>query len=160
VIQTAALGAAVLAAGCTGSGTADSRVTHSDSPAPSRDPDPDVVLLTAAIADEQSLLNYCADVVRRHRQLKPVVAPVLQRQREHVRRFRATLTDENPPRNTPAPPVPRSRQLALKNLRQFASSAEEARLTDCLAAKSGLLARMLASASAAHALTVESIRNS
>jgi hypothetical protein len=39
------------------------------------------------------------------------------------------------------------------------AAAEEARLTDCLAAESGLLARLLASVSASHAVAVEQVRS-
>lgn len=158
MLQTGALAAAALAAGCTGPDQSDPNATSSRSPASQPPEDPDVALLTNAIADEESLRNYCEDALTRHQQLKHVVTPVLQRQREHVRRLRATLTDGQPHRNKLVSAVPAKPRPALNKLRQLVSSAEEARLSDCLAAESGLLARVFASASAAHALTVESVR--
>ncbi len=159
VLQASALAAVGFVAGCTGSDDTDPDPTSSTSPSSEPPEDPDVVLLISAISDEESLLNYCGDAVDRHRQLKNIITPVLKRQREHVRRLRSTLTDDQPRRNTTAAPVPGNPLQALNNLRQFASSAEETRFADCLATESGLLARLFASTSAAHALTVESIRD-
>jgi hypothetical protein len=158
VMQAAGLSAASLAAACTGSDETDPKATRSTSPATQPTQDPDVVLLISAIADEESLRNYCEAAAAHHRQLKQIVTPVLKVQREHVRRLRATLTNDQPRRSGSVAPVPAKPRQAVTTLRQLVSSAEEARLSDCLDAESGLLARLFASASAAHALTVERVR--
>jgi hypothetical protein len=55
--------------------------------------------------------------------------------------------------------VPRRDKATLRKLTALLAAAEESRLADCLAAESGLLARLLASVSASHAVAVEQVRS-
>lgn len=120
--------------------------------------DSDVAVLTSAIGAEAVLLELCSSTRRRHPELLSLVTPVLARQRAHVRRLTDSL--EAPPASPspPAPTVPGSRTGALKALTAAFSAAEQNRLDDCLGASSGLLARLFASVSASHAVTVEAVR--
>lgn len=129
-----------------------------DTPEPT-EPDPDVTMLVAAIADEQRLLDTYDAAAKGHRKLRSHLAPLQKRQRRHVAVLRAAITPK-PDRPTTKPAqVPKKRKAALATLIQAASDAEEARLADCLAAHSGALARLLASVSAAHAVTAEQARS-
>jgi hypothetical protein len=148
----AALGAAALVAGCA------ARSSSSGSGSRVADDEPDVRLLTAAIQDEAGLLGLGVVTGRQHRELADVVRPLVARQRAHVRELSAGLTE--PPdihRGQPGP-VPASTATALASLSHAVATAEAARLDDCLAATSGLLARLLASVSASHGTTVETLR--
>jgi hypothetical protein len=120
--------------------------------------DADVVLVSAAVADESALLSYSVRSGRAHPELASVVAPITARQRVHVRELTSVVTELPEPVPAGRPDVPGSRQAALTKLRRLVAAAEQARLDDSLAAESGLLARLLASASASHAATVESLR--
>lgn len=122
------------------------------------DADPDVVLLTAAIQDEAALLGLALATMRRHRRLDRVVGPMVARQRAHVRAMSAGLSEPPSVQRQRPGRVPRTPAKALAAVGEAAADAEAARLDDCLAASSGLLARLLASVSASHAATVETVR--
>jgi hypothetical protein len=119
--------------------------------------DPDVVLLTQAIRDEAALLAVCLRISRVRHDLLGLVRPITAGQRAHVHHLSASLSNQpdlRPPRRIR---VPSSRRGALLLLRRQVSAAEQARLADCLHATSGLLARLLASVSASHAVTLEGL---
>jgi hypothetical protein len=155
-----ALGGAALVSGCAES----SSTSDSASGSPSRsasggaDEDPDVRLLTAAIQDEAGLLGLAVVTGREHGELVDVVQPVVSRQRAHVRELSGALTEPPDVHRARPGPVPASTAKALASLSHAVATAEAARLEDCLAATSGLLARMFASVSASHATTVETLR--
>jgi hypothetical protein len=120
--------------------------------------DPDVVVVVDAIADEAALLTLCSRTEQVHPELRDVVRPVAARQRAHVRRLRSSLS-VGPEEPVPTRPgVPRSRKAAVAKVRDHVSAAEQSRLDECLGATSGLLARLLASISASHAVTVDLLR--
>lgn len=158
VLRGGALAVTIAASGCTGE---DGKAPAPDDPSPPTETapdDPDVALLTKAIRDETALLAFCERLRRRQPQLARVIAPISVRQRAHVRRLSASLTER--PERDPAghPTVPPQRKAALGEFREQLSAAEQARLEDCLGATSGLLARLLASVSASHAATLEAVR--
>jgi hypothetical protein len=113
---------------------------------------PDVRLLRAAIADEHALLLTCLSSLHGRPLLKPVLAPLVTQQRAHVAALRAALTDAGRrPRSTPRR-FRGSRDDALRRVRSALIDAQRNRRADALAASSGLLARLLASVSASHAV--------
>ena len=120
----------------------------------------DVDLLTAAIQDESRLLALAAATLRRHRPLARQVQPVVTQQRAHVKVL--LRQPHRALRRSGAAGHLRSRRraAALAQLRNQVAAAEQDRAADCLAATSGLLARLLASTSASHATTVETLRGS
>jgi hypothetical protein len=120
----------------------------------------DVDLLTAAIQDEARLLTLAAATLRRHRPLARQVQPVVTQQRAHVKVLSDSLTERPTIQHGRPPEVPTAATAALAQLRNQVSAAEQDRAADCLAATSGLLARLLASTSASHATTVETLRDS
>jgi hypothetical protein len=148
------LGAGV--AGCTTS--ADSPEPEPDSPSPRLEPD--VLLLADAIADERAVLDYCREAARRHPGAARTFGVVRDIQQAHVRRLRAALSEPVRPRRPRRPPVvPAGAAAAVRRLAGLLAAAEEARLAGCLAAESGLLARLMASVSASHAVNLEHVRN-
>jgi hypothetical protein len=113
---------------------------------------PDVRLLHAAIADEHALLLTCLSSLHGRPKLKPVLAPLVTQQRAHVAGLRAALTDDGRrPRSTPRR-FRGDRDGALERVRSALVDAQHNRRGDALAAESGLLARLLASVSASHAV--------
>ena len=83
--------------------------------------------------------------------------PVVTGQRAHVRVLSDSLTEAPTIRRGRPPKVPSDTSAALKLLRDQVAAAEQDRAADCLDATSGLLARLLASTSASHATTVETL---
>ena len=84
--------------------------------------------------------------------LKPVLAPLVTQQRAHVAALRAALTDSGRrPGSTPRR-FRGNRDDALRRVRSALVDAQRNRRADALAASSGLLARLLASVSASHAV--------
>lgn len=153
--MTTALTGCTLSAGS----TPTRRTTAPPAPTGRRPVDADVALLTTAIADEEILFDYCRDLVGRHPTLAELVRPIQTRQRDHVGALRAALTRADPrPAQRPPGTVSGKAMVAVTTLTQLASAAERDRFADCLTAESGLLARLLASISAAHAVTVELTR--
>jgi hypothetical protein len=120
--------------------------------------DPDVPLLTAAIQDETNLSALARATVRQHPTQAAAMQPVLTSQRAHVRELTAALSEKPQISRGGSPSVPANPVKAVAALRDAISAAESARLDDCLAASSGLLARLLASVSASHATMVERLR--
>jgi hypothetical protein len=113
---------------------------------------PDLRLLRAAIADEHALLLTCLSSLHGRQQLKPVLAPLVAQQRAHVAALRAALTDAGRrPRSTPRR-FRGTRDDALRRVQSALVDAHRNRRADALAASSGLLARLLASVSASHAV--------
>jgi hypothetical protein len=112
----------------------------------------DVRLLRAAIADEHALLLTCLSSMHGRPRLKPVLAPLVSQQRAHVAALRAALTDAGRrPRSTPRR-FRGNRDDALRRVQSALVDAQASRRADALAASSGLLARLLASVSASHAV--------
>jgi hypothetical protein len=120
--------------------------------------DSDVDILTAAIQDEARLLALAAATLRRHRPLAAQVQPVVTGQRAHVKVLSDSFTEAPTIRRGRPPKVPSDASAALRLLRHQVAAAEQDRAADCLDATSGLLARLLASTSASHATTVETLR--
>lgn len=149
--------------GCTGesvptdTGPSADRRTLTVEPEPSREDD-DVAVVVRAIADEGRLLRYCTEMERSHRSSRPVLRPLTTRQRAHTRALRDILLDSPAELTTVSPPVPANLGTALRTLEGFLAAARDKRLDDCLAVSSGLLARVLASASASHACTLAELK--
>ena len=158
----AALAAAAVA-GCSWSGTADRG--H-----PARQPAPpvrravvernaairaDVALRDAAVVAERDLLARCEAAERRFPGAAELLRPLRRSHRAHVR----VLDDLW--RSTPRQPsgsaggrVPADRRAALADLRRAEQRAVDARLADCLDARAGQLAALLASIAASDAQNV------
>ncbi len=126
-----------------GAGTADDRA--------------DVGLVVRAIADEEELLAFCQRARTRHRALATQLDPLVGRQRRHVKVLRGALSDLHPRPATGSAGVPASIVATLTSLRRLSERNADKRRHECLAASSGRLARLLASVSASHAMTVESL---
>ncbi len=147
-------GLAVLLGACTASTerrvrpTPPTAVLHSD----------DEALLRAATADEEDLLGYCAAVLSEHRGLATVAGPMRQRQRQHVDTFRSALRRQDFANSPLKAHGPARASSALAELLRLAAAAQHHRFSDCLDAESGRLARLLASTSASHAVTVDVLR--
>lgn len=134
-------------------GSTTSRTGGSGGDAPS----PDAALVLAAVADEEGLLSFCRAVARRHRSLAREAGAVSDRVRAHVRRLRAVVPDADYARPRRSPRAPRDPAAARAALAERCAAVGDARLDDCLAAESGLLARLLASTAASHAVTAETL---
>lgn len=146
-------GLALSSSACTPS-TGNHRVRR-QTPATSSSLRGDAALVSAALAGEQRLLEYCTALLARHPQLGELVTPVLRRQRRHVETLQSSLRGTDPHASPSRLAVPGSEGPAIAKLSQLAGDARAHRFEDCLAASSGRLARLLASTSAAHAVTVE-----
>lgn len=155
VVRTGLAAAAGIAAAAALAACADPEAATVSSTA---SPDADVTLLTKAVASEGQLLGLAVATLHEHRDQRDVVQPLVNRQRTHVRRLRTSLTGAPDLRRGRPPAVPGGSAAAITALRDAVSAAEQARLEDCLAATSGLLARLFASVSASHATTVETLR--
>jgi hypothetical protein len=117
--------------------------------------DADVALLVRSIADERRLLAYGDRASARHTRLAAELAPVRQLQRKHVAVMEQALPRSAAKRPPSHPRVPRRSTAARAELVTLVHRAERSRLADCLAAESGVLARLFASASASHATTLK-----
>ena len=113
---------------------------------------PDVRLLRAAIADEHALLLTCLSSLRGLPRLMPVLAPLVTEQRAHVTALRAALTDAGRRQQATPRRFRGNHDDALLRVRSALVDAQRHRRDDALAASSGLLARLLASVSASHAV--------
>lgn len=150
-----AAGLAVVLGACTAS---IERTVRRRTPTPPLPRSGDENLLLAAIADEEDLLGYCVAVLSQHRGLATVAAPVRQRQRQHVDTFRSALRRLDPPPTRREVLVPARARTAEDKLRRLIAAAQRSRFEDCLKADSGPLARLLASTSASHAVTVDVLK--
>ena len=151
--------AAPLAA-CTGADQPDSAASGSTTTAAptTAAPEGDAALAADALGDEQALLDYCRKVSRKApREQRTALRAVQDRQEEIVAAVTAAMTDPEGSRRR-AIVVPRRWEAMLRELTVVLADAEESRLSDCLAAESGPLARLLASVSASHAVAVEQVR--
>lgn len=164
VVLTGALAVALAGVtGCTGdpaptdTGPSADRRTLAVDPEPSR-VDGDVARVVQAIAAEGKLLRYCTTMEKRHRASRPVLRPLVTRQRAHITTLRDILTDDPAEPTTVTPPVPIGQRAAIRELEGLLVTARDERLGDCLAVSSGPLARVLASTSASHACTLASLR--
>ncbi len=132
--------------------------TGADTASAAAPDDADITLLTAAIHDEARLLGLAVATLRAHPDLVVGAQALVTRQREHVRRLTSSLSEAPEVRRGRPPSIPRKASAAITGLRDETSAAEQSRLDDCLAATSGLLARLFASMSASHAVTTETLR--
>ena len=153
--------AALAAPACSGTGsrnppTVNSRSSTAHTPK-ATEADIDIRLLTNAIADEEELLNFCTAASRRYPAKRTLLTTAIAFQHEHIRRFRASLTNLKPPVTRTSPPLPhRSGELPTA-LATAARAAADHRSEDCLAATSGLLAELFGSVAAAHAVTAAAL---
>jgi len=151
-----AVAAAGLSAACTGPAPEES----GGEPAGARQ-DPDVALVSAALASERHLLDRVVATVRRHPDLSTTLAGARTTHRAHVRLLRAGVPASTP---TPSPsasrspsttasaaPVPGTAPSALLALAAAEEHLGRSVGQDALAARSGAFARVLASMAAAAA---------
>lgn len=117
--------------------------------------DPDVALAAAALAQEQGLLDVVNATIRRHTDLRQLVASTLTTHQEHVR-----ILTEAVPASSPAPPSPpevpavRVPDNATKAVRALSRREEQQSLSSkrsAFIAQSGAFARLLAGMAAAAA---------
>ncbi len=120
-------------------------------------PEGDAALLSEAVGAEQQLLSYYTVATSRSPALQRELSAQRVRQQAVVQALRDALSD--PVRQaTRRAAVPRERDRLLRTLGALLARAEGDREADCLAAESGPLARLLASASASHAVAGEQLR--
>lgn len=119
--------------------------------------DPDVLRVRNAIAAEERLLALTTATARRHRAARAVLAPAIAGQAQHVRRLRGSLTDLDPPPARSRPHVPPRAEAALAAVARQAAAVRDARLADCRDATAGLLAELLGSIAASHAVTIAAL---
>lgn len=114
--------------------------------------DRDVRMVAAAIEDERAVLDDCLGCVAAVPSVGRAIRPVIAQQRQHIAALRKALTD--PPHVSKAKPRPfnGSEPAALTRVRLSLVGAQHRRRDDALGAESGLLARLLASISASHAV--------
>lgn len=117
--------------------------------------DSDLGLVTAAISAEEMFAAFCEAAGRRFRDQRPLLLGLVERQRLHVARLRAALTNLAPPVNHRSPPLPGRASDLLLAVGDLALEARIARSASCLTATSGLLAQLFASVAASHAVTVQ-----
>jgi hypothetical protein len=117
--------------------------------------DRDIRLVTNAIADEERLGTFFTAAARRFPDQRPLLDGLADRQRLHVARFRAALSDLDPPVDHARAPLPRKAADVQSAVGIAALRARDARSHDCLTATSGLLAELFASVAASHAVTVQ-----
>jgi hypothetical protein len=114
--------------------------------------DRDVRMVAAAVEDERSVLGDCLGCVAAVPSLGHAIRPLIAQQRQHIAALLNALTD--PPHESKARPRPfsGSEPDALTRVRLSLVGAQHRRRYDALGAESGLLARLLASISASHAV--------
>lgn len=155
LMTAGALTTAAMLAACTNSTDSTSKRQVPTTSVPQHG---DVGRLVAAIADEEGLLGYCTALISRHQQLATVAAPIRQRQRQHVDALRSALRHLDPPTAHRRVVAPARATVAEAKLTELAAATQRRRFEDCLAAESGLLARLFASTSASHAVTAHLLR--
>jgi hypothetical protein len=114
--------------------------------------DRDVRLVLAAIGDERAVLGDCLGCLAAVPALRPALAPVVAEQRQHIDALKHALTNPAHLAKATTRPFRGNRTDALTRVRVSLAHAQKSRRTDALAAESGLLARLLASISASHAV--------
>jgi hypothetical protein len=161
LVAVSAVGASL--AGCSGDDAPTSQPpTTATSPSPGSDApttsatigagDADVELVHAVLADEQRLLSVVAAARAAHPSLKEALDPRIRIQDLHLDTLRGSLAEPpaQPPSTTPHLPR-RLRDLDRFLARQLEATARR-RSADCMAARSGALARLMASMSASHSV--------
>jgi hypothetical protein len=153
--------AALVAPACSGSGNRGSPTVDSPSSTPptptASDADTDIRLLTNAIAAEEELLNFCTAASRRYPAKRSLLTDVIAFQHQHVRRFRGSLTNLEPPVTRTSRPLPHRSGELPSELAAAERAAADHRSADCLAATSGLLAELFGSVAASHAVTAQAL---
>lgn len=114
--------------------------------------DRDVRLVAAAIEEERAVLGDCLGCLAAVPSAGRAIRPVVAQQREHIAALRDALTDPPHVPKAKARPFSGSRPEALTRVRLSLVGAQHRRRADALDADSGLLARLLASISASHAV--------
>lgn len=137
--------------------TSTARRSGRRTPGTAAPPAGDVGLLTRALAEEAELLAFTTAAASRHPALAALLAPVTRVQREHVAAMQRALQHRSGQRALHPPSVPAGPAVQAQ-LVTLVRRAERHRLADCLAVESGRLARLLASASASHAVTLDKLR--
>ncbi len=128
-----------------------------DTPSRSPSDEADILLVRKAIADEERLLAFGTAVSRRFRVTRSPLASALAGQALHVSRLRASLTDLDPPVSANHATVPVRPDDALKQVVRLTADVKDARLAGCQTATAGLLAELLGSVAASHAVTVSAL---
>lgn len=111
----------------------------------------DIALVVAAIASEEVLGRFCSAAGNTHPRLSILANPIRSRSSAHASTLRNALVDVEPAQPRRLQDVPRTEQATRERLLGLITQVEKRRLTDCLASKSGPLARVFASMSASHA---------
>jgi Domain of unknown function (DUF4439) len=142
------LGAAVVAGCSPGSPGTVFTADRTDPAGPS--PDPDVVLLDAAVADMTGLLATVRATIQAHRVLAAHLRPLTLVVRQQLTVLGSADPDAQlrPATRPPVGRIPHDGERALKSLRHQTWKAMFARLDDALAAESGPFARVLSAISA------------
>ena len=109
----------------------------------------DADLQTRVIAAERRLVAGCEEALRRHPDLDPVLRPVIADHAAHLHALGAKGAVA--PDRSSRTAVPQSARRALADLAAAELAAAEARVADCVAARSGPFARLLAAVGAAEA---------
>lgn len=112
----------------------------------------DIRIVRAAIDDERVLLADFAAAATAVPRLAKALAPVADQQRQHVAALRAALIVPDRVHATRSRPAHGDGSAVLRGLRRSLVVAQHRRRADALAAHTGLLARLLASMSASHAV--------
>jgi hypothetical protein len=157
--STALAGAWGAAAGAVLSGCtpAARRSAHRRSPDNDAAATGDVALMTRSLADEEQLLAYCSAAAARHPSLTRPLAPVIRVQRQHVTVMRKALDRAGGHGRLDPPVLPAGRAAVQAELDGLLRRAQRRRVADCVAARSGPLARFLASVAASHAVNLSQL---
>lgn len=150
--------AGVTMPGCAAGGPAGSlRAGSGPASAAPASPSPvehDIRLVRKAIGDEERLLGFCTAVFRRYPGARGQLARLMDNQRRHVSRLRASLTDLAPPVARTRLVVPTQEGAALHAVFRLSAGLRDASLASCQSATAGLLAELVGSVGASHAAAV------
>lgn len=118
-------------------------------------PEPDLLLVVAAVSTVDDLVTAYLSTQRRHPRLRRALQPLLARHRTHLKVLRSTVDGSEPAdweqSGGGSPEVPRRADAALASLRDAESAAAGTHLVHTGRAQSGALARLLASVAASEA---------
>ncbi len=122
-------------------------------------PNGDVDLVEAAVRSEDRLLTFLSDAVAHHPLLATQLAPLQKRQVAHVTALRDAVQPALGAGGSVAagPAVPSLSAGVQPLVLELVGAVQRQRFADCLAAASGALARLLASISASHAVTLDGL---
>jgi hypothetical protein len=118
----------------------------------------DVALLIRSLTDEERLLAYCSAASARDPSLARRLGPVLRVQRRHVTVMGKALGRAGGYHRTDSPVLPAKPAAVQAELVVLLRRAQRRRVADCVAARSGPLARLLASVAASHAVSLSALR--